>query len=562
MHSGQSKIGTDLKQSTPAIFILIMLLSCTIFLRAATLEDIEMLDPTEARYATVAQEMVVSGDWTTPKIPSLDGYIPYLGKPPFHFWLTAISFELFGMDEWVARLPSFLALMVMLGCVYVFAERFFSPGGGVIAALITISSSLLFFFAGSSITDVTLGACVAVVMLSFARCISAETERERITWGLLVFLAAALGFLTKGPVAFVLAGIPIFIWCALQRRFKSLVKLPWVGGMSLLLLVVVPWFVRAEMHNPGFIRYFFINENFGRYLVHEYGDRYGSGHEYPRGSVWWMFIAAFLPWSILALMTLRSAKREVWQMRRSSDLAGWATYVLLWGLSPAIFFSLVRQLHPAYVVPGIPGMALWITFLLTATAADSRSRQICQSFVSWMTHYLPVLLVLLAAAAIYVSLNFSIAAYALIPLLFAVLLERLLRPRNSSLTLQVGYVAAVLVSVFAAASFIASPYISESQSAESILQYVIDNSPEAQPVVAVIRARNYSPWYLERAALVELGSKFTLIGVAPTELITSAPRNIILTSKESKLIPENVRADYVERTRISNWIWLQRKIED
>ena len=546
-------------QSSGSAALLLFLLVCTIFLRAITLENIEMLDPTEARYAAVAQEMVLSGDWTTPKIPSLSGYIPYLGKPPLHFWLTAISFQVFGMDEWVARVPSFLALVLMLICVHNFAERFLRRGSGVIAALVTISSTLLFFFAGSSITDVTLGACVAMVMLGFAHSVSAASNRARVYWGLLVFLAAALGFLTKGPVAFVLAGLPILLWCATQRCFSKLHKLPWIGGVSLLLIVTVPWFIRAEMSNPGFVRYFFINENFGRYLVHDYGDRYGSGHQYPRGSVWWMMLASFIPWSVLLLMTLKAAKREVWAERKNDQMAGWAIYSLFWGLSPAIFFSLVRQLHPAYVVPGIPGLALWIAYLLSATSTQLRSYQLSRSFITYLARTFPYLIILLAAATVYVCLSFYSAAFALVPLIFAIVLERCLRPRLASLTVQIGYVGTTLVSLFVAATYIAGPYISQDQSAESILQYVLDHSAEQPPIVAVIRARNYSPWYLERAAELELSGKFTLIGVAPEDIALSAPKNIILTSNEYKLLPSDILSTYSQSSKIGRWIWMQRR---
>lgn len=558
MQPRATQIPGESKQPTKVALVLIFLLSCTIFFRAASLEELEMLDPTEARYATVAQEMIFSGDWITPKIPSLSGYIPYLGKPPLHFWLTAISFEIFGMDEWAARVPSFLALMVMLISVYLFVEEFFDKGSGIIAALVTISSCLLFFFAGSSITDVTLGACVALIMLGFARCANAKSDRARIYWGLLCFLGAGLGFLTKGPVAFALGAIPVFFWCVLQRNITPLKKLPWLGGLSLLILIVVPWFITAEEHNPGFIRYFFVNENFGRYLVHEYGDRYGSGHEYPRGSVWWMMLVSSMPWSILVLITIAAAKREIWDIRRSSTTASWAIFALLWGLSPTLFFSLVRQLHPAYVVPGIPGIAIWITYLLTTTPENSRSRQLGQSFIRIIAIGCPYAILLFAVAAIVVSWRYSVAAYAFIPLIFAMALRRFILSTFPSQTLQIGYVSSVLVSLFTAVLIIASPFVSESQSAESILQYVLDHTSEEVPTVAVIRARNYSPWYLERAAKIELGSNFKLIGVEPDQIQAISPRNIIVTSSEAKLIPEDVRGKYLQSKKIGNWIWYQR----
>jgi len=61
-----------------------------------------LLDPDEGLYASIAQEMLTRGDWV---IPHING-IPYLEKPPLYFWLTALTFQLFGPSEWATRLWS------------------------------------------------------------------------------------------------------------------------------------------------------------------------------------------------------------------------------------------------------------------------------------------------------------------------------------------------------------------------------------------------------------------------------------------------------------------------
>ena len=113
--------------------------------RALTLEYPDLTDPTEARYAFVAQEMVISGNWVVPKIPWHETLIPYLGKPPAHFWLTALSFSLFGMDEWVARLPSFCALLVSVASLLYLGRFEAFKARGLLASVILSSSALMFF---------------------------------------------------------------------------------------------------------------------------------------------------------------------------------------------------------------------------------------------------------------------------------------------------------------------------------------------------------------------------------------------------------------------------------
>ena len=65
---------------------------------------LSFLDPDEGLYGAIAREMVQRGDWVTPRF---NGF-PYLEKPPLLFWLTALTFRLFGPSEWAVRLWSVL----------------------------------------------------------------------------------------------------------------------------------------------------------------------------------------------------------------------------------------------------------------------------------------------------------------------------------------------------------------------------------------------------------------------------------------------------------------------
>ena len=66
----------------------------------ANLEYRKLIKPDEGRYAEIPREMVVSGDWTTPRLNGLK----YFEKPPFHLWMTALAYHAFGVGEWQARL--------------------------------------------------------------------------------------------------------------------------------------------------------------------------------------------------------------------------------------------------------------------------------------------------------------------------------------------------------------------------------------------------------------------------------------------------------------------------
>jgi 4-amino-4-deoxy-L-arabinose transferase-like glycosyltransferase len=89
---------------------LALLVAALAVVRLATLAAYPLMDPTEARYAEIARKMLETGDWV---MPQFDYGIPFWGKPPLSTWLSAAAMAAFGINEFAARLPSFLLL---IGC--------------------------------------------------------------------------------------------------------------------------------------------------------------------------------------------------------------------------------------------------------------------------------------------------------------------------------------------------------------------------------------------------------------------------------------------------------------
>src|SRR5438105_6802445 len=59
-----------------------------------------LFEPDEGRYAEIAREMLARGEWV---VPYLQGEL-YLDKPPLLYWLIMLSYKLFGVHAWSARL--------------------------------------------------------------------------------------------------------------------------------------------------------------------------------------------------------------------------------------------------------------------------------------------------------------------------------------------------------------------------------------------------------------------------------------------------------------------------
>lgn len=342
------------------------LLLLTIVLRLISLGLYPLMDTTEARYAEMARKMLETGQWLQPQF---DYGVPFWGKPPLSFQASALGMKLFGINEFGARIAPFLCtLLLALGIA---AWRTRSRQQAAAAALVFLTCAIGYVAAGSVMTDAYLALGITLAMVAFYRCMQG-TGHPRL-WGYLFFLGLAVGLLSKGPLTLVLCGIPIALWVLGQRRLREAwQRLPWLSGGALLLVLVLPWYVAAECRTPGFLRYFIVGEHIERFLIKGWqGDLYGSGHARAFGTIWLYAVEMFLPWVLLVPFLLRRG------LTRCFERGGELSYLLLWGLTPLVFFTPARNILPAYVLPAVPAWCLLLVRLLWA-----RSEQ--QPAVRWL----------------------------------------------------------------------------------------------------------------------------------------------------------------------------------
>ncbi len=352
--------GKDLVLSRNHVLFLYGTLCAFIFVRLVAMVTLPFTDTTESRYGEMARKMVETGNWLTPQ----DGYgVPFWGKPPLNTWLAAGGMEMFGVNEFAARLPILLSALAILGLVYVWSRSV--AGRNTALVSVTVLFSTVAFFGASAfvMTDIPMALGTTLVMVAFWNAVcGAAPDRN---WGYAVFLGLAIGMLAKGPVAVVICLIPLAIWLTLRREWFLLRRLPWIKGSAILLALTVPWYAAAEWATPGFLRYFIIGEHIERFLVPGWaGDLYGGGHDEAKGMIWIFWTGTIRPWSYVALLPLlwkaRSGVRAV-----RSDGSGWMLYLFLWAISPMILFTFASNILPAYTIPGLPASAILLVVLYT-----------------------------------------------------------------------------------------------------------------------------------------------------------------------------------------------------
>jgi 4-amino-4-deoxy-L-arabinose transferase-like glycosyltransferase len=333
------------KNRQRVLYVLLALL----VIRLIAMAFIPLNDTTEARYAEIARKMLETGNWVTPQ---QDYGVPFWAKPPLSTWSSALSMALFGVNAFAARLPALLFSLATAAFTFIAARRRQGEDAAWVAMLALMGGLLFFLCAGTVMTDPSLLFCVAVAQIAFWFALS---ERSR-PWGYLFFAALGLGLLAKGPLAIVLVGMPAFIWLCVRRQWMHMWRtLPWLGGIALMLLIGIPWYVLAEIRTPGFLHYFIIGEHIDRFLDTGWkGDLYGFAHATPRGMIWLYAFAGLLPWAPIAIAWL--FKRRPAPAGEADD--GWMLYITLWTLMTLLFFTLSGNIIFPYPLPMVPGFAL------------------------------------------------------------------------------------------------------------------------------------------------------------------------------------------------------------
>jgi len=202
------------------VFILGALCALLFF---AGLGSAPLWDEDETRFASVAREMLRSGDWV---VPRYNGELA--DKPPLLFWAMAGTFALWGETPGAARVPSGMFAALAVWATWHLARRLYDRTVARWSALALATSLLFAAEARLATTDAALLAFVTLALMVVVRawwsdgvwCAPGEGP-TRLPAGsaLLVGGLAGLGILTKGPVGLVLPALTLwlFAWWSLPR---------------------------------------------------------------------------------------------------------------------------------------------------------------------------------------------------------------------------------------------------------------------------------------------------------------------------------------------------------
>jgi 4-amino-4-deoxy-L-arabinose transferase-like glycosyltransferase len=327
--------------------------------------------PDEGRYAGVAWDMYRSG---TMAVPLLDG-MPYFHKPPLYYWIAEAAYGLFGVNEWAARVPSWLGAWAAVAAVYMFVARYRDPACARVAALVL--AVIPFFFAGAQFANMDMLVAGTITLATLAGAAAVLEHEAGRPYGRLMLLTgafAALALLSKGLIGIVLPVFTLFLWLAALRQWKSMRVLVWPPAIAIFLILGLPWFVLMQTRYPDFFHYFFIYQQFERF------SETGFNNVAP----FWFYVPVLLglslPWALWAGGFLR---KRFWALPE-----GRAIWLLMavWIVVVVGFFSIPSSKLVGYVLPAVPPLAILLAEVLgrarAASPQGSRRAVVAASAVS------------------------------------------------------------------------------------------------------------------------------------------------------------------------------------
>src|SRR3981189_321113 len=367
-------------------------------------DQLGLVGADEPRYAQIARELVTAHSEACPAVnakmvprslraedirnsfhciaagtvtPILYGK-PWLEKPALYYWRAMSFFKEFGVSDWTARLPSSSATLALVVLVFLHMRRF-RPGGHLDAALITVSCVAVVAFARGASTDMQLAAPFCIGMLGWYAWY--ETGKKFWLFDLYFFGAAAT--LAKGPVAPFLALSIILLFAGLRREWSLLRRTIWWPGVTLYLIMVLPWYIAVQKRNPTFYRFFLLEQNLERFATNRYQ------HHQPFFFYIVVLLIGLMPWTVIALRALVDSIEvsiAEWKVRHNPSRylghtrAGdpFPELLVLWALFPIVFFSFSGSKLPGYILPSIPPITI-----LTADYLNRVRREGLPKWLLW-----------------------------------------------------------------------------------------------------------------------------------------------------------------------------------
>jgi 4-amino-4-deoxy-L-arabinose transferase-like glycosyltransferase len=292
-----------------------------------------LLDGADALSAEIGREMITAGHWLTP----FANGIRYPHQPPLLYWTVAVSFGIFEVSDWAARLPVALAAMCLFIATFSLARRIFhSPAAAFYAALTLITSYGVFLFSHLLLRDVFLCLWTTLALNFFWRSL---TQQKRLLESSLGFAACcALGVLTQGLAGLVLPIVIAVVYLLATHRISHFLRWHPIPAILVFLALYLPWHIAA--------RHSLRQQDLANLMPPLTGGRVSL-------PVFWLLpLVLIFPWCVYSIRALRIGNSPNPELRGDARL-----FCCIWIVTVLVFFSCIAR-REFNLLTALPPMAI------------------------------------------------------------------------------------------------------------------------------------------------------------------------------------------------------------
>ncbi len=335
-------------------FVVLLLLSLCFFVFFFGIGNYGLLDKDEPRYAYGALAMLKNNDWIVPKFNFQNAF----DKPILFYWLIAISYKLFGISDFISRLPSALCATLCVLFTWYITKTVFGRKVAFLSALILITSVEFVLLGRRAATDMALCFFSTASMYSIFLSYYIKDFKVKIVWCILAGIFCGLSVLTKGPVGILFPLIVLTAFLLVKKQFDIKHLKVYFVILFFMFLVATPWYVAVHFATNGeFTREFFFLHNLKRFTS-VVGDHPGP---------FWFYIpvvlGGFMPWTLFFIDAVIHLFKQVLKKSFNKLLL----FSFAWIVIVFFFFSLSTTKLATYILLIFPPLSIitgyWISIL-------------------------------------------------------------------------------------------------------------------------------------------------------------------------------------------------------
>jgi 4-amino-4-deoxy-L-arabinose transferase-like glycosyltransferase len=327
--------------------LILLAIGCLIFF-GVRLGARDLWNPNEPIYGEAVREMTARGTWL---VPYVNGLV-FGEKPILYYWLALLASRAFGgVTELSLRVPSLLAgTSIVLGA-YVLVQPYAGRRRALLTALCAVTTYGIWWNARSAQMDILAAAATLWVVVPVTRVLDHGLSPWK-GW-IAAGAVAGLGFLGKGPVAWVCPALALVAYAGITGRLRTLFRLEVLSGAAVCLAVASPWYLALYAGGRTDVLFeVLIRQNFQRFT-----------NPWDHVAPFWYYVPYFFvdmaPWSFLAILAWRLPRGDERERRLALLAAVWIVAVIA-------FFSLSKSKRDPYILPVAPAAAILAAEVLLA----------------------------------------------------------------------------------------------------------------------------------------------------------------------------------------------------